>query len=247
MEHEFKAPRAVWPGNDRHGRCGSQNTFVSRVLSRVSSRSRMSQRSWNVEPLSLIPSFSRTKLRPPSHATRYCVEACAKLFRRRAAGQFELRTSPGGSRSVPFRTTPQTGSPAARDRREIIAQLLLEDRLAKSVAPRIAVFPCRRANTQEAGAARAEVIGTVTEHHARDHRVNDADGLHSPQRFVVNRNRPRFLHGGLISLDQQNINAIAREEIREASGRSAPRQRPPRAIQRQHSTLSSRPENKISG
>jgi hypothetical protein len=96
---------------------------------------------------------------------------------------------------------------------KIIAQLLLENRLAKRIPPRIAVFFCAWAYAQKTRSSRAEIIGPVTKDNAGQDSVDDSNRLHRPQRFVVNRNCSRLLDRRLVSLDQQNVDAIAREKI----------------------------------
>src|SRR5579872_317889 len=62
-----------------------------------------------------------------------------------------------------FRSEPCLGAASSHAVcAEIIPQLLLEDWLAKRVAPRVAIFFGRRANAQKTRSSRAKIIGTVT-------------------------------------------------------------------------------------
>jgi len=93
-------------------------------------------------------------------------------------------------------------------RAEIIPELLFKDRLSKCVPPRIPVLFRAGTHLEKTRTARAEIIGPVAENDTRNDFFDHADRLHGPERFVVDGNRPRFLNGRLVPLNQQNVHTV---------------------------------------
>ena len=85
--------------------------------------------------------------------------------------------------------------------------------LGEGIAARIAVFAIPGFDLGEAHALGGVVVGAIVERDILQHGIDRAGRLQGAQRFVVDRDSARRLHGGRIALDQHRANAHGAEQI----------------------------------